>query len=254
MTRSLFARLAVVAVFMFMIFVNYLSNALPINGVTAADVSGLYPSLFTPAGFTFAIWGVIYLTLLGFVVYQILPGQKHDDLMAQITPLFIVNALANAGWLLLWHYGFMWGSLLVMFVILATLILISRKIYQARRSGTLGRWVFVALPFSLYLGWITAASLANISLVQSSEGWNDLWLSQENWTLLKLALVGAVAAYMALRIRAIPYVLVIAWASFGIASKQIDTPVISGAAQLLCLLALLLAAFALLSGRGRSRS
>jgi hypothetical protein len=241
MERTLKDRFGIIAAFALVIALNFLSNALPLNGTTMSEISAGYPTLFTPAGFTFAIWGVIYLALLGFVIFQALPAQKDNALLAKISPLFILNCIANAAWIVVWHYGFLWISLLVMGVILSTLVLIYRAIRAARPALSIAQWVFVSLPFSLYVGWITAATIANFSIVQYANGWNDAGLTAVNWTFLKLAIAGAIGATMIVRRGDIAFVLVIAWAAFGIASKQAGTPEIAGAASVLSLLVLLLA-------------
>jgi len=231
-----------IAAFSIAIAVNVLSNTLPINGQTMAEVSARYQSLFTPAGFTFSIWGVIYFFLLIFVVYQALPAQRDDQVIAHIGPYFRINCLANASWLIAFHFELLVVSLLIMLILLGTLI----RIYQglsddaSRKTGL--RWVAAFLPFSLYFAWICVATIANLSAVQVALGWEDLGLSPMQWTLLKLAVVAALGAIMSLRYRDLPFILVVAWAALGIAAGQTAAPTISGAATTVSLMALLLAA------------
>ncbi len=132
------------AVFMFVIVMNVLSNALPINGQTMPEISAKYPSLFTPAGFTFSIWGVIYLVLLVFVV---------------------------------WHYDLLALSFLIMLGILATLILIYRSLRAGSVSAPPARYLALVMPFNLYTGWITLATIANASAMQTGFGWDNIGLS-----------------------------------------------------------------------------
>ncbi len=242
MQRSLVDWGGNLAVFAVMVLLNVLSNALPINGQTMPEISAKYPSLFTPAGFTFSIWGLIYLSLLVFVIYQGLPSQRDNSRVARIGPYFKVNCLANALWIVLWHYDLLVLSLLVMFIILATLILIYGSLNEEMRHS--GSWQRVALhlPFSLYTGWITVATIANISVLQTHYGWDTVALSAEQWTFLKLALAGAIGAFVVLRLRDPVFVLVVAWAAYGISVMQSATPAVSGAAMTLSLLALSLAA------------
>ena len=128
-----------------------------------------------------------------------------------------------------------------MAAILLTLVQIYRTLRAAGPAGSISEWLFLRLPFSLYTGWITVASIANISCVQIAMGWDNAGLSAIDWTLLKLAIAGAVGATVVLRLRDIPYVLVIAWAAYGIASRQVGTPEVAGAAVTLSVLAMLLA-------------
>jgi len=221
-----------VAAFLLLIVMNVMSNALPINNQTMPVISAKYPSLFTPAGFTFSIWGVIYLALLVFVVYQSLPAQRQNQSIAGISRLFQINCFANAIWIVVWHYELLAVSVLVMLVILATLILIYRKL--------IGDRLILRLPFSLYTAWISLATIANISALQINSGWDNIVMSAVQWTLVKLALAGAIGASVILKLRDIPFILVVAWAAYGISVMQIGTPAVAGAALTLCLLALML--------------
>ena len=182
------------AAFVLVVVLNVLANALPINGQTMPEISARYPSLFTPAGFTFSIWGVIYLALLLFVVYQALPSQRNNETIAGISRLFQVNCVANASWIVVWHYDLLTVSLLIMLVLLVTLILIYRALLDAVKHASLTQRLLLHVPFSLYTGWIVVATIANISIVQTGNDWDNIGLTAVSWTLLKLALAGAVGA------------------------------------------------------------
>ena len=241
---SIIAIIAVLAV-------NYLSNAIPLGGMTQKEISDLYPSLFTPASFTFAIWGVIYLALAGFVIYQALPAQRKNALVSRVSQLFILSCIANITWIFCWHYGLLALSLLVMLTILYILVTTYRALGIATRPATWGERIFLYLPFSLYTGWITVATIANLSVLQTAYGWDNVGLDAVNWTLLKLALVAVIAALVVLFRNDVVYGLVIAWAAFGIMSKQVDTPAVAGAATTLVAAAILFAAFIALRGLWR---
>ena len=243
MTRSTHSRFGIAAIFALVILVNYLSNALPINGITMSQMSAKYSTLFTPAGFTFAIWGVIYLALFGFVIFQAMPSQKDSQKIARITVPFIVNGVANAAWIVVWHYDMIMLAFGIMLVILGSLIVIYRRLREGTATRTLLERIFLFLPFSLYLAWITAATIANFSILQVDLGLESFGLSELNWTYLKLAVAAAIGTIMLLRGGDIAFILVIAWAAFGIASKQAGTPLISGAATILSLLGIVLAVF-----------
>lgn len=236
------------ASFALMVLINVLSNALPINGQTMPEISAKYPSLFTPAGFTFSIWGIIYLFLLVFVVYQALPAQRDSDRIARIGPYFKINCLANALWIVVWHYDLLVLSLLVMLVLLATLVLIYRSLLRQLHSSSPLQHVTLHLPFSLYTAWISVATIANISVLQTHYGWDSVGLTDIQWTLLKLAVAGSIGAFAVLRLRDPVFVLVIAWATYGISAMQSATPAVSGAAIALSLLSVILAV-----GEGLSR-
>ena len=229
-----------IVAFAVMIAVNVLSSTLPINGQSMPEISARYPSLFTPAGFTFSIWGVIYLALLLFVTWQALPRQRTSDQLARISPWFKINCLANALWLVAWHYNQLVVSLLLMLLILATLVLVYRTLIVDIASAPLLQHFVLYLPFSIYTGWITVATIANASIIQYSRGWDDIFFSAAGWTFGKLALAGAVGATMILKFRDVPFALVIAWAAYGISAMQSGTPAISAAATTLSLLMLFL--------------
>ncbi len=204
------------------------------------EISARYPSLFTPAGITFSIWGVIYLALLAFVIWQALPAQRSSEKLARVSPWFKVNCLANATWLVAWHYDLLVVSMLIMLVMLVTLIRIYATLIRDIETAPFTEHLVLYLPFSLYTGWIVVATIANASVIQTHWGLDDVGIGAVQWTLMKLALAGAIGATMVLRFRDIPFALVIAWAAFGISVMQSGTPAVSGAATTLSLLMLFL--------------
>lgn len=230
-----------IAAFVIVLVVNSMANGLPLGGQTTGEISAKYPTLFTPAGFTFSIWGLIYLALAAFVIYQALPGQRNNPKIAAISTLFVASCAANAAWIFVWHYDLLWLSLVLMGCILGTLVQIYRTLDAAGPPETATEWLCLRFPFSIYVGWITVATIANLSIVQLENGWNDAGLSDLDWTLLKLAVAGAIGATVILRKHDIPYVLVIAWAAYGVAGKQTGTPEVVGAATVLSVVAVLLA-------------
>ena len=236
MPRSLAERGSVLAALVLVLTVNWLANALPLGGLQTGQVSALYESYFTPAGFTFAIWAVIYTGLLCYAIYQSLPGRSDESQLRPIGRLFVVNSLLNSAWLFAWHYQLLGLSLLLMVCVLATLVMVYRR---------LGDWgqtsLWVRIPFTLYLAWICVATLANASALQTALQFNDLVLSHVHWTQFKIALAGAVGATVCVLRRDMAFILVIAWAAFGIASKQVAIPEVHGAALTVSLLGVTLA-------------
>lgn len=239
MQRTRIDRYGVITALALVIIVNWLANWLPIGGLGTGEVSALYESLFTPAGFTFAIWGVIYTGLLIYAIYQALPAQAGSLILRDVGRLFIVNSLLNCIWLVAWHMQFIGTSLLIMLAILFSLILIYRRLQQSNSVSPL-----VSLPFSIYLAWICVASLANISALQTAMDMNDVGLNALHWTLMKIAIAGAIGSAMVLLKRDIAFILVIGWAAYGISVKQAATPEIYGAALTLVILAVILSLFA----------
>ncbi|MCB8961170.1 MAG: tryptophan-rich sensory protein [Ardenticatenales bacterium] len=231
--------------------VNILSNALPLNGRTAAEVSDALPSYFTPAGYTFSIWGLIYLALAGFVIYQALPAQRDQLFQRQIGGLFVLSSFLNAGWLFAWHYGQFALSLLLMASLLVTLIAIYLRLRNGlhHQARSLSRRLLVHVPFSLYLGWITVATIANIASVVAYWGWDGFGIAGPTWSAIMMSVAVVVAGLLLYQRRDFAYAGVLVWALFGIRSAFPNIAIIANTAVVA---AVLIAALAIL-GAWRSR-
>jgi len=143
--------------------VNGLANALPLNGKNTGVISDQFRVYFVPAGYVFAIWGVIYIGWIAFAVYQALPAQRNNPRLARIGWLFAANCVANAAWLFTWHYELLPLSVVAMLALLLSLIGIYIRLNIGRaRVTTIEKWC-VDVPFSIYLGWISVATIANIT-------------------------------------------------------------------------------------------
>ncbi len=204
-----------------MVVVNFLANRLPINGRDTGDISNAYPNLFAPAGLTFSIWGLIYLLLGGYVVYQFTKtGGQNDKLLQKISPLFVATSLANISWIFAWHYDYIGLSVLIMLVLLSLLIKIA-DVIRGEQFSKVGK-IFVLAPFSIYFGWITVATIANIAVFLVSVGWNGFGIADYVWTSIIL-FVGAVIGIVRMRKdKNIFYGLTLVWAYFGILLKHIS--------------------------------
>ena len=199
--------------------VNFLSNALPLNGLTAGEISDSFQVYFVPAGYVFSIWGLIYIGMIAFTVYQALPPQRDNPRLRGVRGWFILSNLANAGWLFLWHYQQFPITLLAMGTLLVSLIAIYLRLRPGRTTApTIERWA-VEAPFSIYLGWITVATIANVTTVLDWVGWGRFGLSDAFWMVVMLAVVVAVAWAMSLRERDAAYLAVLLWALAGIGVK-----------------------------------
>ena len=233
-----------VLAFVAMVVVNVLSNALPLNGRTAGEISDALPSYFTPAAYTFSIWGLIYLGLLAFVVYQALPGQRDAPWQRRIGWLFVASSGANVAWLFAWHYGYYLASIALMLLLLATLIGVAIRLRlgkpQAPVSGV--ERLLVQAPFSLYLGWISVATIANIASVAANFGWEGWGISGPTWSALMMLVAVVVAGLFLFNRRNLAYAAVLVWAFFGIRAAYPDVPVIATTAVIAAALVLALAA------------
>ena len=215
------------AAFLATIAVNAMANALPINGKTTGELSDLYPNLFVPAGLTFSIWGIIYLLLAVFSIYQIAaPIRSSAEFLRRIGPLFIVASAANIGWIYLWHYQRVSASLLLMLVLLASLIGIYLRLGIGATAASWRQRLLVRLPFSVYLGWITVATVANVTAVLVHVGWNRFGASQELWTVVVLIVAALITLAVLFTRNDLFFALVILWAFLGILIKRlaVDSP------------------------------
>lgn len=233
-----------------MIAVNGLANALPINGKTTGDIADGFDILFTPAGYVFSIWGLIYFGVLGFAVVQALPTRRDDPALAGIRPWFLLNAVSNASWIVAWHHEQFVVSWFVMLVILGSLVAIYRKQLAHPPVGALNV-LFVQTPFRIYLGWITVATIANTTVTLSSLGFDRVFADP---TVTIALLVAATALCMAVSLRFTDpvYAAVFVWAEIGIAVANPGQPTLRAVAYALagvCALVGLRSGIALARGR-----
>jgi hypothetical protein len=207
--------------------INYLSTALPINGMTPGEISDRFPVRFTPAGYVFAIWSIIYLGLLVYAVYQALPSQRLNPRLLAIAWPFVLSCIANSLWIFAWHYGYFPLSLLLMVVLLGALIIIYLRLWPAFPSATaIERWS-THLPFRIYLGWITVATIANTAIVLYDQGWRGAPFSEPLWAAIMLGVATVIGLFFALHLRDAAYTLVLVWAFIGIYVKQNDAVLVA---------------------------
>ncbi|MCZ8354765.1 MAG: tryptophan-rich sensory protein [Cyclobacteriaceae bacterium] len=207
--------LALVSTLLFAItiLVNALANILPINGLNTGEVSALYPSLFTPAGLTFSIWSVIYLLLLGFIVWHWLKPDSFAIL--EISRLFWLTCILNVSWILAWHYLLTAISVTIMLLLLLTLTQLYLKIKKVALLSLAEKWL-VKLPFTLYFAWISVATIANVSAYLVSVNWDGGFFTPLIWTILMMGIAVVLAAWISMRFREPGFALVVVWALFGI--------------------------------------
>ena len=229
MNKTLIYRLVTVLTTLLTITVNVLANALPINGQGTGEISDRFAIYFVPEGYVFSIWGIIYLGLIAFVLYQLLPGQKESALIEKISPAFWVANLANTVWIFLWHYEYFPLTVVAMLTLLASLLTVY---VQIARHGALtsGQQWFVKLPFSIYLGWISVATVANVTQVLFYADWSGWGVAPEVWTVIMLVIAGGLGLAMRWRENDWAYGFVLTWALVGIAQKQVASALVSNTA------------------------
>lgn len=231
------------------IFVNYLANALPLNNRLTGAISDSFPVRFTPAGYVFSIWGIIYLGLMIYAVYQALPGQRTNPRLRVIGWPFILSCLANSAWIFAWHYGYYALSLLLMLVVLGALITLYARLYPAFTTVSAAEQWTTHIPFRIYLGWITVATIANTTIVLYDLGWRGAPLTAELWAALLIVIGTVIGGFFALRLRDLAYTFVLVWAFVGIYVKQGDAPITAYTALIMAGLLAITAVLAMVLGR-----
>jgi len=223
--NSALLRWSNIVAFVLTVIVNSLAGSTTlIGGVNTAFISDSNPTLITPAGFTFAIWGIIYFLLGLFVVFQALPRQREKRWNKQIGWLFVLSSIVNISWLFLWQYELLTLSLPLMLLLLATLILIYTRLGIGKTEATFQEKLAVHTPFSVYLGWITIATIANVSVTAVSVNWDGFGINPETWGILITIIALLLTLIVVATRKDIAYGLVVVWALFGIASKQTENP------------------------------
>ena len=214
-------RFSNILAFVLTIIVNSLAGSTTlIGGKVTAEISDANFTLITPAGYVFSIWGVIYVLLGIFVVYQALPSQKGKDFQNKIGWLFVLSSIINIVWLFVWQFEYLIFSVVLMFILLATLIAIYLRLDIGKSNVDLSERIAVHLPFSTYLGWITIASIANVATTLVSINWDGFGLDPEIWALLIIIIALLLSLTVIVTRRDIAYGLVIIWAFIGISVAQ----------------------------------
>ncbi len=196
------------------IALNALANALPLLGRTTGSVSDAYPVPFTPAGYVFAIWGVIYLGLVVFGVWQARPAQAADPRLRGAAPWVILSGAFNVAWLVAWHAEQVVLSVAPIAGLLVSLVVVYERL-QRGRAGPGLRWA-ARVPFGIYLGWATVATVANVAVAGWALGWRGAPFTAEVWALIAVA-VAALIGLRVLQARGdVAFALVLVWAFVGI--------------------------------------
>lgn len=223
--RNLNIKILATISFVGMVAVNALANILPINGINTGAVSNSYPNLFAPAGMTFFIWGVIYLLLLFYAIYQFSSSvsveekERKNKIFNYVGSYFVVSSLANILWIFSWHYKLIPLTVLLIVTILISLIKIAK--YLDRQELSSKEKFYIKLPFSIYFGWITVATIANITVFLVSIRWSGWGIAPEMWTVIVLFVSAIIGLARLIKDRDIAYGLVFIWAYFGIYLKHI---------------------------------
>ncbi|OIN65856.1 tryptophan-rich sensory protein [Exiguobacterium sp. KRL4] len=212
--------------FVFTIAVNAL------DGGKTGRISDTISTLFKPAGYAFSIWGLIYAVLLVWLIMQTIPKFKEHEIAKKIGPWFLISCLFNAGWIVSFSFKLFPLSVVVIVGLLLSLIVIYSKIDRETKA------LRFKLPFSLYLGWVSVATIANIFLTLDTENINSLLgIGDAGWTMIMLG-VGVIVALLFMFANRDPiYPLVFVWAYIAINFQSdnglVDTVVLGSVVVLL---------------------
>lgn len=213
-------QIANIIAFVTTVFVNYLSNMGAINNTTIGEISEASKNLFTPAGYAFSIWGLIYLMLLGFIIYQsrsLFTKVRDDDFIIKTGWWFVLSCFANIMWIILWLYGFMEYSILAIFVLLFSLLKIVMNNRMELWDAPISVIAFLWWPFVFYSGWVAVASIANVAAYLTTTEWNAWGYSEISWAVTMIIIAGIINLVVTWRRNMREFALVGAWALAAIA-------------------------------------
>ncbi len=212
--------------FVGVIAVNALANILPINGYNTGQISAFYPNAFVPAGFTFSIWGVIYLLLLSYTIgytYYTIKQQQFPKAFAFIERIhiyFLLTCVFNMAWIVAWHYLQIEISVLIMLLFLSTLIQLFLKSTTMANALTSTQKFILQTPFIVYLGWISVATIANITALLVAYKWTAFGIAPVYWSAAMILIAIILAVLMVKKFKVVEFTLVVAWALWGIYNAQ----------------------------------
>jgi len=205
--------------FVLMIFVNIAAEILPLNNITTAEVSARHDTLLTPPGFTFAIWGVIYVWLFLFILFQ--NGLFHKkgegdnpDIIHAVSAFFIISSILNISWIIAWHYEYISLSCILIFSMWATLIFAYNRIKKEQSSGR--EHFFIHMPFSIYLAWISVAMTINFLAMIKDAAPQLLGLSETTWSMILVIGIALMTEFILIRYRDFVFTFTVLWAVGGI--------------------------------------
>jgi hypothetical protein len=214
------------------IIVNGLANLLPIAGKNTGELSDSIPNLFVPAGITFAIWGIIYVLIILFAIYLsrdlFKKPKTTTPFLEKISYYFLLASVANITWIFLWHYEQILLSLFAMLVLFGSLLVLFLRLNIGKENVSLNEKLFIHVPISVYIGWITVATIANITAVLVTIGWDGFGVSEEIWTMLVMIIVALITILILIKRKDLAYCAVIIWALIGIYLKRMTFDPIYG--------------------------
>jgi hypothetical protein len=229
--------------------VNVLAVTLPLNGQDTGEISDRFHVYFVPAGYVFSIWGVIYIGWIAFIIYQARTALKDSPRLRELGYFFALSCVFNAAWLFCWHYNQFGLSVIVMLALLGSLIISYLKLNVGRTPvSAAGKWS-VDIPFSVYLGWISVATIANVTDWLYFIKWDGFGIAPQIWAVIMLGVASLLALWMTLSRRDSGYAFVLVWSFAGIAVKQAAEPLVANSAWAVAVVSLGLAVYSIIQRR-----
>lgn len=231
MNRDQGRQFAVIVTTLLTLVMNGLATGLPLNNITTGEISDMWVNYFTPAGYVFAIWGVIYTGLIAFTIYHSLPSQKENPRLRSIGWLFVVSNLFNSAWIVAWQYLYVNISWVIMLGLLATLLTLYVRIGTGIKPTSRREMWLINIPFSIYTAWITVATIANTTVLFQNLGWETTPTTMAPiWSALVIVVGAVITGYVVYTRRDVAYAGVVIWAYAGIVVKYMDTTLVMGMA------------------------
>ncbi len=210
--------------FLIMVAVNALSVVLPLAGRSQVEISDRYYNMFVPAGFTFSIWSVIYLALIVFIFHSFSKQKVRAfaQIVQHIDPLFLISCLVNIAWLFAWHYLQIELAMLLMIGLLTSVLMIYLRIEKSDiRNGSFED-LTMRLPFRMYAGWISVATIANMAALLTDYQWNGLGIEPQIWVMIMTSIAALLGLIMLFKYRDFVFPSVILWALWGILMERLE--------------------------------
>jgi benzodiazapine receptor len=249
MRKDTLRQLANVLAALLALTVNVIAVALPLNGQNTGEISDRFHVYFVPAGYVFAIWGVIYIGWIAFIIYQARPALKESPRLRNLGYYFTLSCLFNAAWLFCWHYNQFGLSVIVMLTLLGSLIISYLKLNVGRTPVLDAEKWSVDIPFSVYLGWISVATVANITDWLDFIKWDGFGITPQAWAVIMLGVASLLGLWMTISRKDMSYSFVLVWSFAGIAVKQVAEPLVTNFAWVAAVFVFGMAIYSLIQRR-----
>ena len=208
--------------------INALSNFFPLKGANIGEISNtVFQGVqITPANYAFAIWGLIYIGLIAYGIYQLRPAQRQDPTIRRVSILLIIACVAQITWVYLFTMRLFWLSVVAMLAILLALISAYLQLGVGKVQVLRDRQWLAHIPLSIYLGWISVVTVVNVASALYISNWDGWGISNTNWTAIMLVVATAIASIVTIQRADIAFSCVFIWAFIAIAIRHLNNPII----------------------------